>query len=70
MNSTLMKSTAFLLAAFFAVSATVWDQGPIRDDLMDDFVSPWCRLGSLDSWAGRPCAIPLRTGVAGTADSR
>jgi hypothetical protein len=65
MRSTPVNSAAFFLAAFFAVSALAWDQEAMRDSLTDDFISPWCRVDSPDSWEGRPCVIPLRTGSAG-----
>jgi hypothetical protein len=64
-------SAAFLLAALFAVSLFTWDRDAMTDDPTDDLISPWCRIGSLESWEGRPCAFPLRTGsVEGTASPR
>jgi hypothetical protein len=62
MRSTLVNSAAFVLAAFFAVSVTVWDQDPMRDGPSDSLITPWCRIGSLDSWEGRPCVVPYSAG--------
>jgi hypothetical protein len=65
------NSAVFLLAALFAVSLFAGDQDAIRDGLTDDLISPWCRIGSLESWEGRPCVVLLRTGsVEGTASPR
>jgi len=65
------SSTGFLLAALFAVSLFTWDQDAVRDGLTDDLISPWCRIGSLESWEGQPCVVPLRTGsIEGTARPR
>jgi hypothetical protein len=55
------SAAALLLAVFISVSLFTWDD-VIRDVLTDDMISPWCRVGSLESWEGRPCAFPLRTG--------
>ena len=61
-------SAAFLLAALLAASMFTWDRDAMTDGLTDDLISPWCRIGSLDSWEGRPCVLPLRTGsLEGTA---
>ena len=61
----------FLLAALFVVSLFAGDQDALRDGLTDDLISPCCRIGSLESWEGRPCVVPLRTGsVEGTASPR
>jgi hypothetical protein len=61
------NSAGFLVAALFAVGLFTSDQDAIRDGLTDDLISPWCRIGSLDSWEGQPCVVPLRTGsVEGT----
>ena len=62
MNSTRVSSAQFFLAAFFAVSAVMWDQEAMRDSLTDDLISPWCSIGSPASWEGRPCAISDRVG--------
>ena len=55
-------TAGLLLAAVFAESLFTWDQNVVQDDPMDDLISPWCRVGSLASWEGRPCALSLRTG--------
>jgi len=54
-------AAGLLLAAVLSVSLFTWDD-VIRDGLTDDMISPWCRVGSLESWEGRPCVFPLRTG--------
>jgi hypothetical protein len=59
-----VNSAACLLAALFAVSLFTWNQDAIRDGLTDDLIPPWCRIGSLETWEGRPCVISLRTGSA------
>ena len=65
------SSTGFLLAALFAVSLFTWDRDATADGLTDDLISPWCRIGALESWEGRHCVLPLRTGSAeGTAGPR
>jgi hypothetical protein len=61
-RSTLVNSAAFFAGAFFAVSALVWDQDPMRDGPTDGLIAPWCRIGSLDSWEGRPCVVPYSAG--------
>ena len=53
-----MNSAAAFVGAFFAVTALVWDQDPMRDGPADGLITPWCRIGSLDSWEGRPCVVP------------
>lgn len=63
MNATSRRSVGrpakiSFLAALFAVSAFAWESDPIREGLTDDGISPWCHIGSLDSWEGRPCLIP------------
>jgi hypothetical protein len=59
-----------LFAAVFAVSLFTSDD-IARDGLADDMISPWCRIGSLASWEGRPCALSLRTGpIDGAAHPR
>jgi hypothetical protein len=60
MRAKFHDSAARVLAAFFAVTVLARDQDPIRHGLTDDFVSPWCRIGSLQSWEGRPCVVPMR----------
>ena len=68
MSAKFLNTGAAIVAAFFAVTVLAWDPDSIRDDLNDDFVSPWCRIGSPDSWEGRPCVVPLRTwSIDGTA---
>lgn len=71
MSTKLLNTGAAAFAALFAVTVLAWDQGPIRDDLSDDFMSPSCRIGSPESWTGRPCVVPLRTwSDSGTAVPR
>ena len=66
-----VNSAACFLAAFFAVSALMWDQDVLRDGLTDDLATPWCRIGSLDAWKGQPCVVPFRIGsTEGTATPR
>ena len=55
-------SAGFVPAALFAVSLFTSDQVAMHEGLTDDFISPWCRVGSLASWEGRPCVLSLRTG--------
>jgi len=61
MSAKFLNTGAAIVAAFFAVTVLAWDPDSIRDDLNDDFMSPWCRIGSPDSWEGRPCVVPFRT---------
>ncbi|MBV8754365.1 MAG: hypothetical protein JO328_16000 [Hyphomicrobiales bacterium] len=71
MSTKSLNSGAVVLAASFAVTVLTWDQDPLRGGLSDDFTSPWCLAGSLESWEGRPCVVPLRPGSAdGTAVPR
>jgi hypothetical protein len=66
-----VNSAACFLAAFFAVSAVMWDHDALPDGLTDDLATPSCRIGSLDAWKGQPCAVPLQTGLTeGTATPR
>jgi len=51
-----------LLAALYVVSVPA---DAILDSLTDDVISPPCRIGSLQSWQGKPCVIPLVTPSAG-----
>ena len=67
MSTKFRKSGAGALAAFFAVTVWVWDQDPTPNVLSDGLISPWCLIGSPESWEGRPCVVPLRPGsVDGT----
>ena len=71
MNAKLINSAAGAFAAFFAVTVLAWDQDPFRDGLAEDLITPWCRIGSPETWEGRPCVVPLRTWSAdGTAAPR
>jgi hypothetical protein len=71
-NKYAMSSAAMcFLAAFFAMSLWTWEQDPMRDGLTDDLITPWCRIGSLESWEGRPCVVPMRgASDEATADLR
>ena len=60
MSTKSLNAGAAIFAALFAVTLLASDQDLIRDDMSDDFMSPWCRIGSPDSWEGRPCVVPLR----------
>ena len=64
MSAKFLNTGAAIVAAFFAVTVLAWDSDSTRDGLNDDLISPWCRIGSPDSWEGRPCVVPLRTGSA------
>jgi len=64
MSAKFLNSAVGILTAFLAVTFSAWDQDPIRDGLADDLISPWCSVGSPESWKGMPCALPLRTGSA------
>ena len=65
------SAAACCLAALFAVSAMIWDQDAMRDGLTDDLIGPWCRIGALDSWAGRPCVVEMHdASTEVTASSR
>jgi hypothetical protein len=56
-----------LLAALYVVSVPA---DAILDNLTDELISPPCRIGSLQSWQGKPCVVPLGTPSAGdSADS-
>lgn len=61
MSAKFLNSGAPLFAALFVVTVLAWDQALFSDDLSDDFTSPWCRIGSPESWEGRPCVVPLRS---------
>ena len=61
MNAKLINAAAGVLAAFLTVTVLASDQDPFRDGLSDDLITPWCRIGSLETWEGRPCLVPLRT---------
>jgi len=66
-----VNSAACFLAAFFTVSAVMWDHDALPDGLTDDLAAPWCRIGSLESWEGRPCVVPMRgASDEATADLR
>jgi len=68
MSAKLINSVAGVLAAFFAVTGFASDQDTFRDGLNEDLISPWCRIGALETWEGRPCVVPLQTWSAdGTA---
>jgi hypothetical protein len=60
MSTKLINPAVGALAAFFAVAGFAWDQDPFRDGLSEDLISPWCRIGSPETWEGRPCVVPLR----------
>ena len=69
MSAKRLKFTAGVLAGFVSLAVLAWDQD--LDGLTDDMIAPSCRIGSLQSWEGRPCVVPLRTGPAdGTATPR
>ena len=71
MSAKLINSAAGTLAAFLTVTVLALDQDPFRDGLSDDLITPWCRIGSLETWEGRPCVFPLRARSAdGTAVPR
>jgi hypothetical protein len=61
MSTKFLNVGAAMFAALFAATVLAWDQGLFSDDLSDDFMSPSCRIGSPDSWEGRPCVVPLWT---------
>jgi hypothetical protein len=61
MRANLPNPVPIVLAALFAVTVLPWDQDFIGDGPTDDLMSPWCSIGSLQSWEGRPCVVPLRT---------
>jgi hypothetical protein len=50
---------ACLFAALSVVSVPAWDEDPTRDGPTDELLSPSCRIGSLQSWQGRPCVVPI-----------
>ena len=57
-----MKKAATLIPVVLALAAASpalarADLNPIQDGLTDDVISPACRIGSLQSWQGRPCVI-------------
>jgi hypothetical protein len=71
MSAKFLNLGAATFAALLAVTVLASDQVAIYDDLSDDFMSPSCRIGSPESWEGRPCVVPLRTWSAdGTAVPR
>jgi hypothetical protein len=53
------------LGALFFVSVSI---GGIQDGGIDETISPSCRIGSLQSWQGRPCVIPFETFSAGETE--
>jgi hypothetical protein len=57
--------SACFLAGLFVVSVST---GGIQDGGIDEATSPSCRIGSLQSWQGRPCVIPFETFSAGTTE--
>jgi hypothetical protein len=60
MDAKLINSAAGVLAAFLAVTILALDQDPFSDGLRDDLITPWCRIGSPETWEGKPCVVPLR----------
>jgi hypothetical protein len=56
-----------LFAALFAATATATAraQASIEDELTEDLISPSCRIGSLQSWQGRPCVVPMGISAIG-----
>jgi len=71
MSAKLINSAAGTLAAFLTVTVLALDQDPFRDGLSDDLITPWCRIGSLETWEGRPCVVPDGGAAAEAAsDSR
>jgi hypothetical protein len=67
MRAKCLKSGVGAFAALFVVTIFAWDQDSVRDDPSDDLITPWCRIGSPDSWEGRPCLVPLEGRAAGAA---
>ena len=59
-----VTSAACFLAAVFAVSVSIGHQDPSRDGLAEDLIAPWCRIGSSQSWEGRPCVVPMQSAAA------
>jgi hypothetical protein len=51
-----------LLASLSVVSVSA---DAILDSLTDELISPSCRIGSLQSWQGQPCVVPMANGSAG-----
>jgi hypothetical protein len=53
--------TPVMVSAFVAIavvaSASAWDDNPLRDGVTDEWISPRCRIGSLQSWQGQPCVV-------------
>jgi hypothetical protein len=54
-----------LFAALFAATATARTQASIEDELTEDLISPSCRIGSLQSWQGQPCVVPMGISAIG-----
>jgi hypothetical protein len=54
-----------LFAALFAATATARAQTSIEDELTEDLISPSCRIGSLQSWQGQPCVVPMGISAIG-----
>jgi hypothetical protein len=54
-----------LFAALFAATATARAQASIQDELTEDLISPSCRIGSLQSWQGQPCVVPMGISAIG-----
>ena len=50
---------ACFLLALCVVSVPAWDEDTTRDGTTDEPLSPSCRIGSLQSWQGRPCVVPI-----------
>jgi hypothetical protein len=54
-----------LFAALFAATATASAQTSIEDELTEDLISSSCRIGSLQSWQGQPCVVPMGISAIG-----
>jgi hypothetical protein len=51
---------AWLFVTVAVATAPIFDLNSVQDGLTDTVISPACRIGSLQSWQGRPCVISER----------
>lgn len=55
-SKSLRRAVGSAIGAWALVVATITNAS-VSDLQTDDIISPWCRIGSLQSWQGRPCII-------------
>src|SRR5262249_1929818 len=55
---TVWTTAARFLAVLCVTGVSALDLIPTEDGLSDEAIFPPCRIGSLQSWQGRPCVVP------------